>query len=201
MASTHSYHGPAMLNWEGGWHGEHKIQQVKPLLHIKWSNSDWQTIMLCQLYQHKTIQRLLGDCVREEQNENQTRREMEGALKVYGSCQMAENLPQLTVPDSLIHNQPITAVLDHKDILHIPYDSIGRANTMRSCGDLMEIRCDDNEGMMIQNLCWVCPIHSTSNIITFESLYSMKSNFIKKFVLMLPTFNEDNGQDFMNDFY
>ena len=54
---------------------------------------------------------------------------------------------------------------------------------------------------MIQNLCWVCPIHSTSNIITFESLYSIKSNFIKEFVLMLPTLNEDNGQDFMNYYY
>ena len=28
-ANTHCYHGPTMLNWEGGWHGEHKIQQVK----------------------------------------------------------------------------------------------------------------------------------------------------------------------------
>ena len=37
-ANTHSYHGPAMSNLEGGWHGEHKIQQVKPLLHIKRSN-------------------------------------------------------------------------------------------------------------------------------------------------------------------
>ena len=27
-ANTHSYHGPTMLNWEGGWHGERKIQQV-----------------------------------------------------------------------------------------------------------------------------------------------------------------------------
>ena len=38
-ANIHSYHGPTMFNWEGGWHGEHKIQQVKPLLHIKWSNA------------------------------------------------------------------------------------------------------------------------------------------------------------------
>ena len=54
---------------------------------------------------------------------------------------------------------------------------------------------------MIQNLCWVCPNHSTNNIITFESLYSIKSNFIKEFVLMLPTLNEVNGQDFMNNYY
>ena len=57
VANTHSYHGPATLNWEGGWHGERKIQQVKPLLHIKRSNDDWQTITLRRLYQHKTIQR------------------------------------------------------------------------------------------------------------------------------------------------
>ena len=54
---------------------------------------------------------------------------------------------------------------------------------------------------MIQNLCWVCPIHSTKNIIPFESIYSIKSNFIKEFVLMLPTLNEDNGQDSMKNYY
>ena len=32
---THSYHGRAMLHWEGGWHGKRIIQQMKPLLHIK----------------------------------------------------------------------------------------------------------------------------------------------------------------------
>ena len=165
-ANTHSYHGPAMLNWEGGWHGERKIQQVKPLLHIKRSNVDWQTIALRRLYQHETIQRLLDDCMKAEQNENQTSRQMAGALKLYGSRQMAEEA---------IHSaQPITAVLDHKNVLYIPYHPIDRANTTRSSVDLMEIRCDDNEGTMIQNLCWVCPIHSTNNITPFESIYSIK---------------------------
>ena len=65
-ANTHSYHGPATFKWEGGCHGERKIQQVKPLLHLKCSNADWQTITPCRLYQHETIQRLLDDCVREE---------------------------------------------------------------------------------------------------------------------------------------
>ena len=158
-ANTHSYHGPATLNWEGGWHGERKIQQMKPLLHIKRSNADWQTITLRRLYQHETIQRLLDDCVKDKQNENRTSRQMEGALKVYGSHQMAEEA---------IHSaQPISAVFDHKNLLYIPYRPIGRANTTRSSVDLMEIRCDDNEGTMIQNLCWVCPIHSTNNIIPF----------------------------------
>ena len=52
VANTHSYHGPATLNWEGDSHGECKIQQVKQLLHIKQSNADWQTITLHWLYQH-----------------------------------------------------------------------------------------------------------------------------------------------------
>ena len=56
---------------------------------------------------------------------------MEGALKVYGSHQMVE--------EAILHNQPITAVFDHKDLLHIPCRPIGRANTMRSSVDLMEI--------------------------------------------------------------
>ena len=119
VANTHSYHGPATLNWEEGWHGEHKIQQVKPLLHIKRSNADWQTITLRQLYQHETIQRLLDDCVKEEQNENQTSRQMEGALMVYGSRQMTE--------EAIHYAQPITAVLVHKNLLYIPYHPIGRA--------------------------------------------------------------------------
>ena len=54
---------------------------------------------------------------------------------------------------------------------------------------------------MIQDLCWVCPIHSTNNIITLKSLYLIKSIFIKEFVLMLPTLNEDDRQDFMNNYY
>ena len=45
-AQSHIFHGPAMLHWEGGWHGKRKIQQVKPLLHIKRSNADWPTITL-----------------------------------------------------------------------------------------------------------------------------------------------------------
>ena len=192
-ASTHSYHGPATLNWEGGWHGECKIQQFKPLLHIKRSNVDWQTISLCQLYQHETIQRLLDDCMKQEQNENQTSRQMEGAVKVYGSRQMAE--------DAIYSAQPITTVLDHKNVLYIPDCPIGRANTTRSSVDLMEIKCDDNEGTMIQNLCWVCPIHSMNNITPFESIHSIKSNFINEFVLMFPTLNEEKGKDLINNYY
>ena len=65
----------------------------------------------------------------------------------------------------------------------------------------MEIQCDDKEGTMIQNLCWVCPIHSTSNIITFKSLYLMKSDFMNEFVLMLPILIEENGKDFMKNYY
>ena len=90
VANTNPYHGPATFNWEGGWHDERRFQQVKPLLHIKKRNADWQTITLRWLYQHETIQRLLHDWVKEEQKENQTSRQMEGALKVYGSCQMAD---------------------------------------------------------------------------------------------------------------
>ena len=192
-ANTHSYHGPATLNWEGGWHGERKIQQVKPLLHIKRSNVDWQTITLRRLYQHETIQRLLDDCMKQEQHENQTSRQMEGAVKVYGSLQMAK--------EAIYSAEPITTVLDHKNVLYIPYRPIGRDNTTRSSVDLMEIKCDDNEGTMIQNLCWVCPIQPTNNITHFESIHSIKSNFIKEFVLMLPTLNEDNGHDFINNYY
>ena len=54
---------------------------------------------------------------------------------------------------------------------------------------------------MIQNLCWVCPFHSMHNITPFKSIYSIKSNFVKESILLLPTLNEDNRQDFMNNYY
>ena len=88
-------------------------------------------ITLLQLYQHETIQMLLDNCVREENNDNQTTREMEGGLKVYGCLQMVE--------DAILHNQPITAICNHNNILHIPYCPLGRANTTQSSVDLMEI--------------------------------------------------------------
>ena len=74
-------------------------------------------ITLRQLYQHETIQMLLDECVREENSNRQTTREMEGALKVYGCCQMAEY--------AILHNQPNTAIFNHNNILHIPYCPIG----------------------------------------------------------------------------
>ena len=102
--------------------------------------------------------------------------------------------------EAIYSAEPITAVLDHKNVLYIPYHPIGRDNTTRSSVDLMEIKFDDNEGTMIQNLCWVCPIQPTNNITHFASIHSIKSNFIKEFVLMLPTLNEDNGHDFTNNY-
>ena len=102
---------------------------------------------------------------------------MEGVLKVYGSRQMVEG--------DILHSQPIAAILYHKNKLYKPYCRIGHANIMRSSINLMVIRCDDNGGLMIQNLCRVCPIHSTNNMISFNSIYSIKSEFIKEFVLML----------------
>ena len=120
-ASTHSYHGPAMLHWEGGWQGEQKIQQVKQLLHIKQSNADWQTITLCWLYQHETIQRLLEDSMKEENMDNQKTSKMEGVLKEYGSPQIAT--------DAILDSQPIAAVLADNDKLYIPYCPVGHDNT------------------------------------------------------------------------
>ena len=60
--------------------------------------------------------------MREEDNDNQTIREMEGVLKVYGSCQMTE--------DAILHSHSISAILNHNNTLHMPYHPIGQANTM-----------------------------------------------------------------------
>ena len=64
---------------------------------------------------------------------------------------------------------------------------------------MMEIQCDDTGGLMIQNLCWIFPIHTMNNIVSFNSLYSIELGLIKEFVLMLSLLNEDNGQYFINN--
>jgi hypothetical protein len=59
-AAAHEYFGPAQLYWEGGYAGERKIQDVRPLLSIKRSNADWETIALKRLYQYETIDWLMS---------------------------------------------------------------------------------------------------------------------------------------------
>ena len=66
---------------------------------------------------------------------------------------------------------------------------------------MIEIQCDDTGGLMIQNLCWIFPIHTMNNIVSFNSLYSIELGLIKEFVLMLSLLNEDNGQYLINKYY
>ena len=65
VAEAHHYLGPAMLHWEGGWAGERKIQQAKPLLSIKRATADWRRIVLENLWRENTlsglIERMNGD--------------------------------------------------------------------------------------------------------------------------------------------
>jgi hypothetical protein len=58
-AESHHVHGPAVLHWEGGYAGEQKIQDVKPLLSIKRDNVSWEKITLRRLYQLETIDKIL----------------------------------------------------------------------------------------------------------------------------------------------
>ena len=144
-----------------------------------------------------TNMKLYKDCWMIARKKNKMKIKQVDKWKVYKRCMD----PVKWRKKPFIMLNQLQQFFDHRNILYIPYRPIGRANTMRSSVDLIEIRCYDNECMMIQKLCWVCPIHSTINIISFEYIYSIKSNFIKEFVLMLPTLNEDNRQDFMNNYY
>ena len=127
---SHIFHGPAMLHWEGGWHGERKIQQVKPLLHIKQSNAEWTTITLHQLYQNETIKWLLE---RTDVNEKKIRsREMDSVVKVYASINDANN--------ALNSNLPMSAILAHDEMVHIPFRPVGREGATRSSVSLLKLK-------------------------------------------------------------
>ena len=116
VAQSHIFHGPSMLHWEGCWHGKRKIQQIKPLLHIKRSNADWPTITLCQLYQNETIQWLFEQT---DVNEKNTKsREMDSVVNVYASKNDTNN--------ALINSLPMSAIFAHDGTVHIPFSPSGK---------------------------------------------------------------------------
>lgn len=81
VADAHQAFGPLVLNWEGGYSGERKIQEVKPLLSIKRENTDWQRITLQRLYQLEAISKILDNINSVNIDPNSTKKT--GNMKAY----------------------------------------------------------------------------------------------------------------------
>ena len=179
-----------MLHWEGGWHGERKIQQVKPLLHIKRSNADWPMITLHQLYQNETIKWLLEQT---DVNEKKIQsREMDSVVKVYASKNDANN--------ALNNNLPMSAILAHDGMVHILFWQVGREGATRSSVSLLELKFLDSEGSYVHSMCWMAPLKATEHTTEFATIFELQSEFAKEFILLLPKLHDD-GNNFTNYYY
>jgi hypothetical protein len=185
----HNYLGPAILHWEGGFSGERKIQEVKPLLSIKRSNVNWEQITLRRLYQLDSMTKLLEAIPTEDDKASKTR-ETEGVLKVYASY--------TSMHAAVTSNYPISGVVDHDNKVWVACRPGGGAT--RSTVELHELTFDDKEGENIWHLCWMAPMELSSNATkTFLSMKEVMA-YSNESVLLLPALCDD-GNEYLNMYY
>ena len=191
-ATAHSEMGPAILHWEGGWEGERKIQQVKPLLSIKRSTADWTTITMRKLYQYDTLQWMLNqaDASKEKSRMN---RESDSMIRIFKSRSEME--------DHLSENGILCGVLGRDNNAYIAYRPIGEetGNTRRLV-KLCRLRFQDEIGEWTQTMCWVAPVLGTSETRLFQSVAEMKKDFVQEVLLLIPLTSSTTG-NFINSYY
>lgn len=187
-AEAHDYLGPAILHWEGGYSGERKIQEVKPLLSIKRENANWQQITLRRLYQLDTIAKLMEKIPRHSEMIGK-QRETEGLLKIYASSKFLE--------EAVTSCNPLSGVLDEDHRVWLACRPSGKAT--RSSVMLLQLTFDDHNGENVADLCWMSAIHISNNSKLFASMLDVLT-FSKQFVLLLPSLDV-NGKDFSNKYY
>ena len=190
VSQAHSKFGPLILNWEGGYAGERKIQEVKPLLGIKRENADWQRITLNRLYQIETISKIMKN-----ENENNTTtilpstRGTEGLLKIFSNKDDVDNAINSAIP--------LSGVIDNNHKVYIGYRPMDGTSS-RSAVSLIELQFDDVNGDDICGICWTSAIAvNNNNIIHMKSMTSV-SEFAREFCLLLPQINE---KGFCNKYY
>ena len=120
VAKSHNEFGPLILNWEGGYSGESKIQEVKPLLGIKKINADWEKIAIKKYYQVQTINKIMESSQNLIDPKPKNSRETEGLLKNYSNINVAEA--------AVLQCEPLSAILDHDDCVYIGYRPIDKSS-------------------------------------------------------------------------
>jgi hypothetical protein len=189
VAKSHNVFGPLILNWEGGYSGERKIQEIKPFLGIKRVNVEWEKISLTKYYQLQTITRILEATHQLISPIIKKSRETEGILKIYLNRTLAET--------AVMEYEPLSAVLDNDDRVYIGYRPHDK--TTRSSLSLVEIEFDDSRGTEISGICWMSPIKIGEKVIKMKSLTAV-SKMAKEFCLLLPQLN-DEGTLYINNYY
>ena len=187
-AAAHEYFGPAQLYWEGGYAGERKIQDVRPLLSIKRSNADWETIALKRLYQYETIDWLMSKWAT-PQDKKERDRSMDGLIKIHANEKEAESL---VVEDPA----PFTAILGKDKHLYFPFRPKGTGSD-RSSIALWQLTLNQDKGNYLGGVCWVCPIGLSNVPATIYPSLQDVSDFVDQFVLMMPCL-DNTGSEFIN---
>jgi hypothetical protein len=192
VAKAHEHFGPLLINWEGGYAGERKIQDVKPLLSIKRENADWEKITLKAHYQLETLNNIL-EKVQLCNNDSTTQkpnRENSGTIRIFSNMEKAMD----AVSDCL----PLSGIVDLNNDVWIAYRPTG-GDTTRSSITLVQLIFDDNNGMNVEGICWMAPIYLSNNEKQYESMEDCCNSAIE-FALLLPKLN-DNGLHFLNMYY
>jgi len=203
VAESHRYLGPAMLHWEGGWAGERKIQQAKPLLGIKRATADWQRIVLENLWRDNTLSSLIGTLSSDQGATTDSQREIEGSLKVYS------NVSVLT--KELERCKPLSGMLAQDGTVWVGYrptkeefllDEAKPTNSAwsRSAIQFLNLQFDDEgAGRLVSDLCWFAPIAVVhGKTLTLGNPGELKDH-VAQYVLLLPRLGDDDK--YQNMFY
>jgi hypothetical protein len=191
-ADAHAFFGPAILHWEGGYRGERKIQEVKPRMGIRRANADWQSIILRQLYEQESMDRLLSEIRGQGVTES---RSADGLFYIYKTMEEATN--------AVNQCEPLSAIIAKRSV-HLVYRPTGEFRTQettRSSVNLLEICFDDNppSGKSICG-CWLAPIQTGRTIVGYTSVSQLMDD-VEQNVLMLPMMADSKNGKFENSYY
>jgi hypothetical protein len=188
-ADAHDYFGPAILNWEGGFGGERKIQDVKPLLGIRRSNAKWESIVMTKLYQQETIQWMLTRYASDRGVVKQDRA-CDGLYSIFKSRADALNAISERLPMSAILSKGVVWLTYRPSATERP---VGERGTRSQVG-LLRVYFDDENGKLVCG-CWMAPINvgpSSADVAAFPSVGKLEDS-VRQHVLMLPALMLPDG--------
>ena len=190
--STHQDMGPALLHWEGGWEGERKIQQLKPLLSIKRSNTDWTRIALRKIHQHNTLVWML-DNLDEATGIVRKGREFDSMIRIYKN--------RTDLMENCSNNNVLIGILGKDGCVWIGYRPVDEeSGNTRVQVKLSKIDFSDENGGHSKNGCWFAPITLTNESQLFDNMESVARTFLQEVVLLLPQMSVDSST-FMPKYY